>query len=117
ESAFVATVALARLLAARPMNSAWHRLAAVLPAAAGLVAVTLAQVSATSGALRPLVLGALLLVAAPGLGVVGPVLPGRPMRPDWGHIGDIPQTVATVAMFPLLLALLGVYGYVRAWGG
>jgi type VII secretion integral membrane protein EccD len=115
--ALVATVALARLLATRPMNSAWHRLAAALPAAAGLAAVTLAQVSAASGAARPLVLGVLLLVAAPALVVAGRTLPGRRLTPYWGHLGDITQTAATIAMFPLLLTLLGVYGYARALGG
>ena len=39
------------------------------------------------------------------------------MMPYWGRIGDLTQTVAMVAILPILLAVLNVYAYARALGG
>ncbi|MFK3979263.1 type VII secretion integral membrane protein EccD [Micromonospora sp. NPDC050397] len=113
----VLLVTLVRLLAARPMNSGWHRLWMAAPALAGVVAVTL-HVAATAQPLgRLLVPAALVPVGAAVLTVIARTMPGRRMMPYWGRIGDLAQTVTTVAMFPVLLAVLGVYGYARALGG
>ncbi|NMO55381.1 type VII secretion integral membrane protein EccD [Actinoplanes sp. TBRC 11911] len=113
----VVVVALVRLLALRPMNSAWHRLAHAAPSVAGLavvVVVTLADA-------MPLVRVVLPVVAAPLAGVVfvaiGRSLPRRRLMPYWGRIGDIVQLAATIGMLPLLLAVLGAYGAARALGG
>ena len=63
-AALVVLVALVRTLAARPMTSAWHRLALVVPSTVGLVGVTL-QAAAVHPPLRLLVPAALLRSAPP----------------------------------------------------
>ncbi len=112
----VALAALLRTLAARPMTSAWHRLALVAPALAGLVAATL-HAAAGQPQLRVLVPVAAVPLAAAVLIAVARVAPGRRFTPYWGRIGDLLQTLAALAMLPVLLDVLDVYGYVRALGG
>ena len=108
--------ALVLLLAARPMTSAWHRLAGGLPALAigGAAVVTLA--GHASVAVRFGVFGALVLVAAVLIWVARS-LPGRRLMPYWGRIGDLLLSASAVALIPVLLALLGIYGLARAVGG
>jgi len=113
----VALVAVTRLLALRPMTSAWHRLALAVPAVLGLAGLVLAGAAAAPPVWRwilpPVVLplaGLLLFAAARGL-------PDRRVSPWWGRIGDVTQLVATVATLPVLLDLLGAYAAARALGG
>jgi type VII secretion integral membrane protein EccD len=115
--ALVVAVSLARVLSARPMTSLWHRLAASVPALLGLAVVVLAVSDRLDSPVRYAVLVGLLAVAAPVLVAAGRTLPGRRMMPYWGQFADITQMVATVAMFPLLLGVLDVFGAVRALGG
>ncbi|RKE10661.1 type VII secretion integral membrane protein EccD [Catellatospora citrea] len=112
-----ASVALVRMLACRPMNSLWHRMALALPAIAGLSAVALSLLTAADPGLRAGLVGLLVAFASPLLFVLARKLPGRRIMPYWGQAADVAQTMTTVAMFPLLLAVLDVYGSVRAlWG-
>ncbi|RAK42918.1 type VII secretion integral membrane protein EccD [Actinoplanes lutulentus] len=112
----IVLVASVRLLMLRPMTSAWHRLAQGVPALLGLGAaliggLTLAPTAARAyAAVLVLLLGALLVCLAR-------LLPGRRLMPYWGRIGDLFQTVATVAVIPVLLQVFGVYARVRAMGG
>ncbi|MET7394114.1 type VII secretion integral membrane protein EccD [Dactylosporangium sp. NPDC005572] len=113
----VLLVASVRLLVAHPMNSAWHRLAVAAPAVTGLVALTL-DVAAGSQSWTRLAMPVVLVpVGSIALYLVARTMPGRRLMPYWGRIGDLCQTAATVAMFPVLLAVLGVYGYARGLGG
>ncbi|MEV6810738.1 type VII secretion integral membrane protein EccD [Micromonospora sp. NPDC051296] len=113
----VALVVVGRFLAARPMTSAWHRAAQLLPAAVGLVTLAVALSAAGDPAARlvaPLVvvpLGAAALFAA------ARVLPDRRLTPYWGRAGDLVQTVTATAMVPVFLAVLDVYGFARGIGG
>jgi len=112
-----ALIALVRLLSIRPMNSGWHRLAVAAPAVVGLAIVALS--AAASAAPLPrlaLAIGALPL-AVTYLFALALTLPGRRIMPYWGRIGDVVQLLATLAVLPVLLAQLGVYGAVRALGG
>lgn len=104
------------LLAARAMTSAWHRLAQALPALTGLAAATVGLLADVTVPSRLLALGALSLAVA-ALLPLARTLPRRRPMPYWGRIGDLTQTAATVAMFPLLLAVLDVYAAVRGLGG
>ncbi|MEV4626854.1 type VII secretion integral membrane protein EccD [Micromonospora sp. NPDC049523] len=113
----VLLVTLVRVLASRPMNSGWHRLAMAAPAVAGLAAVTLEAAVTAQPWPRLLVPVALVPLGTVLLMVVARIMPGRRMMPYWGRIGDLSQTVATVAMFPVLLAVLDVYRYARSMGG
>jgi type VII secretion integral membrane protein EccD len=104
------------LLAARPMTSAWHRLAQGVPAVTGLVAAALDALAGASAQVRLLAVAALPLAVA-ALVAAARSLPERRLMPYWGRIGDLTQTLSTVALFPVLLAILGVYGALRALGG
>jgi type VII secretion integral membrane protein EccD len=114
--ALVLVLALARLLAARTMTSAWHRLAQALPALAGPVALALSALADAGPVVRLLTLPLLVVVGVPVV-VLGRKLPGRRLMPYWGRIGDILQLISTIAALPVLLAVLGVYAYARALGG
>jgi type VII secretion integral membrane protein EccD len=109
-------VASIRLLALRPMTSAWHRLAQGVPAVVGLCAALIGALTALPPGARPY--AAVLVLLASGL-LVGAarVLPGRRLMPYWGRVGDLAQTAATVAVVPVLLQVFGVYARVRAIGG
>ncbi|MEV4826507.1 type VII secretion integral membrane protein EccD [Micromonospora sp. NPDC049274] len=113
----VLLVALVRLLIMRPMINAWHRLALAAPAVLGLAVATLSAATHTE-AMRRLIIATLLAPLVVTALVLGTrrLSDRRPM-PVWGRIGDITQTIATIAMLPVLLALLGVYAVFRAIGG
>ncbi|MFC3499552.1 type VII secretion integral membrane protein EccD [Micromonospora krabiensis] len=110
-------VALVRLLALRPMTSAWHRLAHAVPAVAGIVTLAVASLAHAPALLRLLVPVTALPLAGVLFFLLGRLLPGRRLMPYWGRIGDIVQLVATVAIVPTLLTLLGVYAAARALAG
>lgn len=113
----VGAVALVRLLALRPMNSAWHRLAHAVPSGCGLAVFAVVALAEA----MPVVRAVVPVVAAPVAGAVfvaiGRGLPRRRLMPYWGRIGDIVQLVATIGTLPLLLAVLGAYGAARSLGG
>ena len=116
-AALVGLAAMVRLLAARPMTSAWHRLALAGPALFGITALAL---TAVSGLADPMgVIFAVVVVPAIAIQavIVARTLPLRRPTPYWGRFGDILQTMCTVALLPVLLAVLGVYGFVRGIGG
>ncbi|MEV4759980.1 type VII secretion integral membrane protein EccD [Micromonospora sp. NPDC049559] len=113
----VALVALVRLLALRPMTSGWHRLALAAPGLFGLALTALVGLAGAVPLLRLAVVVVVLPVAGVLLFALGRKLPGRRLMPYWGRIGDVSQLVGTVAMLPVLLAVLGVYGAARALGG
>ncbi|XVU26730.1 type VII secretion integral membrane protein EccD [Actinoplanes sp. CA-054009] len=113
----VGLVALVRLLAARPMTSGRHRLAVALPAAAGVVAIALVALVAASAVVRLAVVPSCVVAAAVLLYVAARRLPNRRLMPVWGRIGDITQLLATVALLPILAAVLDLYGFARAIGG
>lgn len=113
----VALVAVTRLLALRPMTSAWHRLALAVPALLGIGVIGVLALATTAPLPRLTVVVVLLPAAAVMLFWLGRDLPDRRIMPYWGRIGDIAQLLSTVAMLPILLAVLGAYGAARALGG
>ncbi|GAA4264008.1 hypothetical protein GCM10022255_113710 [Dactylosporangium darangshiense] len=113
----IALVAVVRLLALRPMTSAWHRLSLAVPAALGLIDIILSALATAALVFRSVLLVAALPVSCALLFVLARKLPGRRIMPYWGRIGDLLQFAATVALLPVLLALLGAYGAARALGG
>jgi hypothetical protein len=112
----ISSIALVRLLTLRPMTSAWHRLALAVPAVAGLLALLLSRLAQA----EQLRLG-IVVAGIPLCGVMlffaARQLPGRRLMPYWGRIGDIVQLLATIALLPVLLWVLGIYSYARAMGG
>jgi type VII secretion integral membrane protein EccD len=104
------------LLRARSMTSAWQRLSTLAPAVLGLA---LLVVHFASDPRWPVRVGWLAVaLAAAGSGVAGArLLPGRRLLPHWGRIGDIAEYVVAIAVLPLTLGLLGVFGWARALAG
>ncbi|MGW6913476.1 type VII secretion integral membrane protein EccD [Kitasatospora sp. NPDC054939] len=112
------TVALAVLLLlhSRAIGSVPQRLAVVLPGAYGLVLPTAVLALGLSTGGRLLLLAGLLALAA-ALAVVAWTVPGRRMVPYWGRAADLLHTLAAIAVVPLALQVLGVYGALRGLGG
>lgn len=88
-------------------------------AAAGVVGgVLLAQelARAMQGADRLLVVLGLVVVF--GVAVAAALRPAsRRLRPVWGHVANIVETVAALAIIPVLLQVLGVYAFARGLAG
>jgi type VII secretion integral membrane protein EccD len=108
----VIMLALVWVLSARATNSAWHRLALWVPAAAGLFSLilSLARSDGPGGRTGVVVLLQVIVVL---LFVAGRVIPNRRLTPYWGRAGDILQIIATVVLVPAVLAVLGAFGWAR----
>lgn len=109
-------VALAAVLRARGFHSAWQKVplavaGGVGAGVAGLALVTLLGPQARGVALVVLCVIALTLLAA----MLRP--PARRMRPVWGHVANIGETLVSVAVLPVLLQLFDVYAQARGLAG
>jgi type VII secretion integral membrane protein EccD len=113
----LAVIAAAVALRARPffgrLQRVWLLLAAVLGVA--LLSVTVAEQHGQAVRLAAVALP--LLIAAAVLVVVGLRPPGSRVSPFWGRTTDIVEALVVVAIVPLALAVLGLYGYVRGLAG
>ncbi|MFI6078698.1 type VII secretion integral membrane protein EccD [Actinoplanes sp. NPDC051343] len=109
--------AFVRLLACRPMISAWHRAALGIPAVTAIAIPCAVAALDLDPRLRPAAVAGALLIALVVCFVLGRRLPTRRAMPVWGRVGDIVQLIGTVALLPVLAAALGVYGAARAIGG
>ncbi|GLZ38936.1 type VII secretion integral membrane protein EccD [Actinokineospora sp. NBRC 105648] len=111
----VAVTAVLMLLHARELNAVWHRVAALVPAFTGLLALLLAWVGDIEAAGRPLVAGGLVVVAALAL-TAAQTLPTRKLVPRWGRWGDLLHWATALAVLPLALSVIGVYtALIAAW--
>ncbi|WP_436535635.1 type VII secretion integral membrane protein EccD [Actinoplanes sp. HUAS TT8] len=113
----VVLAALVRLLAVRPLINSWHRVAIAGPAVTGLVATALVVLDRVSPPTRLLAVPALLAVLAVLLFILARTLPRKRTMPIWGRVGDVLQLIGTVALLPVLAAVLDLYGAARAMGG
>ncbi|NBM18431.1 type VII secretion integral membrane protein EccD [Streptomyces sp. GC420] len=104
------------LLHSRGIGHVWQRPAVFLPGLYGLVLAALSEAAGLSPEERPFVLVALLALAGVAA-VMSWTVPGRRLLPHWGRAGDILQTCTAVALIPLALWVLGVYGDMRAVSG
>ncbi|OHV30856.1 type VII secretion integral membrane protein EccD [Parafrankia colletiae] len=109
----VVLVALAQLLALRPMTSTWHRLALGLPACAGLLAALLFLVPRPGSFGDEVALWLALSLVPAGVAVTW-VLARRRLTPMWGRAGDWAHTAALVLAVPLVVSVLGGISLVRA---
>jgi type VII secretion integral membrane protein EccD len=113
------TVAVCALLGlrSRVLENAWQRFAMVVPAVfggAGLLlrwAMDLAPPTRIGFLLVSLVVAGLSFLAA------ARVMPDRRLRPYWGRAAEFAESLLAVALLPLMLGVLGVYGLVRGLGG
>lgn len=112
-----ALVALAGVLSVRSMTSGWHRLAGALPALLAAPVLAAAQGAVSPDQIRLLTTAIVVPLTGFVVVVAARTLPVRRPSPYWGRIGDVVQTMATVAQIPVLLAILGVFGAARGLGG
>lgn len=113
----LATLGAATLaLTSRPMTGVWHRLSLLLAAAAGLTSIAVRE-ALNYPQWRAIGTAVLVPAAALLCLLIARVLPGRRLMPYWGRLGDLVHLLFGVAMLPVLLAVLDVYGAVRAIGG
>jgi type VII secretion integral membrane protein EccD len=105
------------LLRSRIFRSLVQRLWLLIPGYAGLAVLaigaarSLAQGRTVALVVVPLLAGAALVIA------VGMWLPGRRPSPFWGRAADIADTLAIVGLFPLALAVAGVFSDIRGLAG
>jgi type VII secretion integral membrane protein EccD len=104
------------LLHSRVLVGARHRLAAIVPAVIG-IAVLLAASGLRADARHWTAILVIVVAAAALLFAAERSLPGRKLLPHWGRAGDLLQTLAAAALFPLTLWVLNVYQLVRAARG
>ncbi|GAA4532654.1 type VII secretion integral membrane protein EccD [Amycolatopsis samaneae] len=104
------------LLHGREVGGLRTRLAVVLPGAYGLVALTVTQAVRLDLTGRFLLVAGVLLAGA-ALMVAGWTVPGRRMVPYWGRIADVVHVLFAVALLPMALLVLGVFGFLRAING
>jgi ESX secretion system protein EccD len=104
------------LLHSRTLVAARHRLAAVIPAIAGL-AVLLAASGLRAGGRNWLVVLVVVIASMALLFAAERSLPGHKLLPHWGRAGDWLQTLTAAGLFPLTLWVLNVYQFVRSAHG
>jgi type VII secretion integral membrane protein EccD len=103
------------LLRSRMLTGAWARWALMLGAATGLLAIIARLYQDSLLWLGGLPVAALVL--AIGLLASTRIPEGRPIRPYWGRAAELLESMLALSLIPLLLAVLGVYGFVRGLGG
>ena len=104
------------LLHSRVLVSARHRLAVVLPAVTGAVALAAVAGLRADARAWPAIMAALVIAA--GLLLAGErSLPGYRPLPHWGRAGDLLHTATAVALIPAVLWLLNLYQFARTGHG
>jgi type VII secretion integral membrane protein EccD len=102
----------AALLRARKMGGMWQCTALSVSGTVG-IALVLAEGVARAGRLDAVLLLAVLLLA--GVALLGARrMPGRRQPPIWGELADRLEMLTALALIPVLLQVLHVYGYFRS---
>ncbi|MFJ9318720.1 type VII secretion integral membrane protein EccD [Streptomyces globisporus] len=114
----IMTVALCLLLVlhARGLGNIWQRMSLVVPGVFGLLLLVLVAAPAASPGSR-LITAAGLLAAAAAVAIAAWTVPGRRLVPYWGRAGEVLHSALAIAVLPLALWVLGVYGALRAING
>ncbi|MDA3627900.1 type VII secretion integral membrane protein EccD [Saccharopolyspora sp. WRP15-2] len=103
------------LLHGRDVGGIWHRLSVVLPGVLGVTMLLLALSMQDLFGRLLLFVGVALVGTA--LMVSGWVVPGNRLVPYWGRAADIIHVLLAVSLIPLMLTVLGVFGWIRAFNG
>ncbi|MFJ4895954.1 type VII secretion integral membrane protein EccD [Streptomyces sp. NPDC088788] len=106
------TLSLLLLLHSRGLGNAWQRLSLTVPGALGPLLVIFFAATSSSSPQRLLMVGALLTLAAV-IAIASWTVPGVRLVPYWGRGAEILHTLTAVALLPLALWVLGVYGFLR----
>ncbi|MER6913308.1 type VII secretion integral membrane protein EccD [Streptomyces sp. NPDC000594] len=99
------------LLRARALSGTGQRLALLIPAVLALMVSGTALADSLPPVLRPAVAVPVLLVVTVLLLAAARVLPGRRLVPYWGRAAEICELLIGLAVLPVLLAVLGAYGW------
>jgi type VII secretion integral membrane protein EccD len=106
-------LSVAVLMRARDLNAAWQRIPTAVVGTLGLALVLIVRVDPASRLAWAGI--ACVLLAAVGLLLIGAWrLPTGRLLPVWGQLGDTLQMITAIALLPLTLQVLHVYGYVRS---
>ncbi|MFJ2261093.1 type VII secretion integral membrane protein EccD [Streptomyces sp. NPDC087844] len=107
-----AVLALLLVLHSRGVGNIWQRVAVLFPGLWG-AGVLVTALAVRSGTHDRLLLVVLLSAAAAVLAVLCWALPGRRLVPHWGRAAELLHSAAAIALLPLVLWILGVYGRMR----
>ncbi|WP_308249987.1 type VII secretion integral membrane protein EccD [Sphaerisporangium fuscum] len=110
-----AVLALALMMRARVFLGVGQRVWLISVGVAGLL-VFVVGLALTSSLAALLTAPALLAMAATGAGMAL-YLPQQRPTPFWGRAADIVEFILIVALFPLALGVLDIYGWVRGLAG
>ncbi|WP_326553458.1 type VII secretion integral membrane protein EccD [Micromonospora sp. NBC_01813] len=114
--ALTVVLTLRLLLHALVLRARWQRLAAAVPGSVG-VALLLLHLLERSGPAGHLVVAGVVVAGIAGLVAAAHYVPGRRFVPYWGRAADIAHTIAAAVAVPLMLQVLGVYGFIRGFMG
>ncbi len=104
-------------LRSRALVGAGQRAALLIPMMVGVVGLVVGTAFGTSPTVRAIVIPAGLVATAGLFTAAAVVLPGRRMLPHWGRAADLVESLLAAGLIPVVLALLGVYGAMRGFGG
>lgn len=113
----VALVATTVVLRARLFVGRLQRSWLLSAAAVGWALLALTVASQHSQAVRLVAVVVPLLIVAGSVLAAALQLPGKRVTPFWGRAGDIVEALLVIALLPVALAVLGLYGYVRSLSG
>jgi type VII secretion integral membrane protein EccD len=112
----VALFAVVLLFRARVHTTVWQRLFLIGAGVVALARLVVAHATAMGPLWNPVVVfGLLLLLLSTVLVTVRPA--SRRSRPIWAHLGNILETLSTVAVLPVALQVLGTYAWARGLAG
>ncbi|MGK5738006.1 type VII secretion integral membrane protein EccD [Micromonospora sp. URMC 103] len=105
-------LAVLSLLRARPLLSRAQRTPVLVTGTVGLGLAAAATFAGNGMALRlGVIVGGLLLVAVVGL-IYGLTVAGKRISPVWGRLLDIAEILLIIALVPLAVWVLGLYGWI-----
>ncbi|MFB7054895.1 type VII secretion integral membrane protein EccD [Streptomyces vinaceus] len=116
EALTAAVLSLLLLSHGRGLVSVPQRLALVVPGLWGAVLLGATAGAEAGPAGRPLLLAGVFAAAAV-LAVASWTVPGRRLLPYWGRAAELLHSALAIALIPLALWFLGVFGALRSLGG
>ncbi|MEU3516885.1 type VII secretion integral membrane protein EccD [Streptomyces sp. NPDC006654] len=112
----LAVLSLLLLLHARGLGNTLQRFSLVIPGVLGSALLVHVGFEAY-GPGRQLLLAVGLLAVTASLAIASWTVPGRRLVPYWGRAAEILHTLTAVALLPLALWVLGVFGMLRSLAG
>jgi type VII secretion integral membrane protein EccD len=105
------------LLRSRTLSGCWQRWLLIGAGALGLTATVAGAAAFLSPSVRAGLAAVIAVGAGLGLVAASRMLPDRRIRPYWGRLAEISETLLAAALLPLVLTSIGLLGYVRHIAG